>query len=185
MPRSRQFKVNHKFWLGYCFIFLSFTFLPPANAYTLKTCGNVGQIAVPVIALLATLSHRDAKGTLQLAEAYGTAMGTTFILKPTVNRKRPDGGNWSFPSGHSASAFASASFLDRRYGRAYGIPTYLAAIVVGYSRVAAKRHFATDVMAGAAIGIGANFIFTTPFKKLSLLPLVDREQTGIQAHVSW
>lgn len=154
-------------------------------AYTFETYGNVGQLAVPIAALLATISHHDLKGTLQLTEAYSLAMGTTFLIKPAINRRRPDGGSWSFPSGHSASAFAGAAFLDRRYGLAYGIPAYFVAATVGYSRVVAKRHYFSDVLGGAAIGIGANLLLTSRFNCMTISPVVTNDQVGIQAHIAW
>ena len=46
-------------------------------------------------------------------------------LKYTVRRERPDGSNnKSFPSGHSASAFATATVLHRHYGWKIGVPAY-------------------------------------------------------------
>jgi membrane-associated phospholipid phosphatase len=74
-------------------------------------------------------------------------------LKLTVNRTRPDGDSWSFPSGHSSGTFANATVLQRHFGWKAGAPAYAFATYVAASRLSARRHFASDVIFGAAIGI--------------------------------
>ena len=76
-------------------------------------------------------------------------------IKIAAQRTRPDGTTLSFPSGHSASAFATASVLQSELGWKVGIPAYGAAAWVAASRVHAKRHYLSDVIAGATIGIMA------------------------------
>jgi membrane-associated phospholipid phosphatase len=164
---------------------LTYFAAPATNASALETFGDIGQLAMPIAALLATINHDDSRGSLQLGEAFALSMGTTFLLKPIINRKRPNGSHWSFPSGHTTSAFASASFLDRRYGLKYGVPAYLMAAAVGYSRVEAKHHYTSDVIAGAAIGIGANLLFTSRFKSVSVSPYAWKDEVGLQAQVRW
>jgi membrane-associated phospholipid phosphatase len=131
-----------------------------APADTIETLGSIGAIALPASGLLAAAIHRDGQGALQLAEAYGTTMAIVYILKPIIDRQRPDGGSQSFPSGHAASAFAGAAFLQRRYGWPCGVPAYAVATFVAYSRVEAKRHWTSDVVAGGVIGIAGNVVFT-------------------------
>jgi hypothetical protein len=63
-----------------------------APADTIETLGSIGAIALPASGLVVAAAHRDKRGGLQLAEAYGTAMAIVSILKPAVNRQRPDGG---------------------------------------------------------------------------------------------
>lgn len=132
----------------------------PAFADGIERAGDVGAIALPLTALAGTAVTKDGQGIRQLAEAYASTMLVVLVLKPTIDRRRPDGGHQSFPSGHSASAFAGAAFLQRRYGWAYGVPAYAAASFVAYSRVEAKRHYTSDVVAGGALGIAANVLFT-------------------------
>lgn len=145
----------------------------------IETTGNIGQLAIPIAALITTLVRRDYQGSWQLGKAYGATIAAVYILKPIVNRKRPDGGSWSFPSGHTASAFAGAAFFQRRYGWEYGIPAYIFAGFVGYSRVYAKRHWTTDVLAGAALGIAANFIFTKPYHHVAISPYIGKDSAGL------
>ena len=113
-------------------------------------------------------------------EDTGFSMGAaelgTFIvstaLKIAVDRKRP----WqslrdvkgpdataevgrSFPSNHSSLSFAIATTLSYRYPKPYVyIPAFLWAALVGYGRIYLGVHYPSDVLAGAAIGIGATVI---------------------------
>lgn len=88
------------------------------------------------------------------AQVLSQAMVQT--VKFTVRRERPDGSNrQSFPSGHSASAFATATVLHRHYGWKLGVPAYLAGSYVALARMAWNRHHATDVVMGAGFGIAS------------------------------
>ena len=76
--------------------------------------------------------------------------------KFAVGRQRPDASNsHSFPSGHSASAFATATVLQQHYGWKAGIPAYAFAGFVATSRMASSRHYLSDVLVGAGVGIAA------------------------------
>ncbi len=79
----------------------------------------------------------------------------TIGLKQVVRRDRPEGTGFSFPSGHTATAFASATVLQRRFGWKAGIPAYGIATYVAASRVEMQRHYLSDVAFGAALGIVA------------------------------
>jgi membrane-associated phospholipid phosphatase len=77
-------------------------------------------------------------------------------VKFTVQRERPDGSNsQSFPSGHAASAFSTASVLNRHYGWKVGVPAYAFGSYVALARMAWNRHHATDVVMGAGLGIAS------------------------------
>jgi membrane-associated phospholipid phosphatase len=155
----------------------------PADA--LETAGSVGAILLPVGAAGGAILAHDHRGLGQLAAAYASSMAVVYVLKPLVDRTRPDGGHQSFPSGHAASAFAGAAFLQRRYGWRLGVPSYLIASFVGYSRVEAKRHYTSDVVAGAAIGIAANFVFTHPRQHVSVTFDAGRGHAGSAVTVTW
>ena len=78
------------------------------------------------------------------------------VLKRAVGRARPDGerrrSNSSFPSSHAANAFALAWILGARWRR--GIPVFFAlALLIAFSRIYLNRHFLSDVVAGALIGL--------------------------------
>lgn len=76
--------------------------------------------------------------------------------KYSIGRDRPDlSNNHSLPSGHTASAFATAAVLQRHLGWKAGAPAYAFAAYVGASRMAANRHYLSDVVLGAGVGIAA------------------------------
>jgi hypothetical protein len=81
----------------------------------------------------------------------------TFSLKRITAVPRPDTKELtSFPSGHTAQAFAAATFMAREYGHKniwYSIGAYTVATGVGAMRVMNNRHWISDVMVGAGIGI--------------------------------
>jgi len=131
--------------------------------------GDILQFALPVGAGLTTLFVKDKEGFWQLVKSYGTTIAVTFGVKYLINKPRPEGATdgHAFPSGHTASAFSGASFIQRRYGWTYGAPAYALAGFVAYSRVEGynDRHDGWDVLAGAIVGIGSTYIFTTPYQR--------------------
>jgi hypothetical protein len=150
-----------------------------------QRAGDVGAILLPVGAATGALIAKDHQGLGQLAKAYVATMAVVFTLKPLVDRTRPDGGSQSFPSGHAGSAFAGAAFLQMRYGWRWGIPAYAVAAFVAYSRVESKRHYTSDVVAGAALGIGANLIFTRPRDHVSVSFDAGRGHAAASVSCSW
>jgi membrane-associated phospholipid phosphatase len=83
------------------------------------------------------------------------AAAVTNALKYTIREPRPNGGDdLSFPSGHATTAFAFAAVVGAEHGVWYGIPAYMLAAFVGYSRINDNVHRLHDVTAGATIGIG-------------------------------
>ena len=84
------------------------------------------------------------------------SQGYVQVLKYSVGRERPDGSdNRSFPSGHSASAFATAGVLQHHYGWKVGVPATLVAGYVATARVHDNKHYLSDVIFGGAMGIAA------------------------------
>ena len=105
----------------------------------------------------------DYEGMTQLAYTFGLSIFLTEFLKRSLDKERPDGGDEgkSFPSGHTSTAFAGASYWDHRYGYRFGIPAYITASIVGLSRVNKHAHRVSEVVAGALIGYGSGWLFTT------------------------
>jgi len=101
----------------------------------------------------ATGSQRLAQVGAELVRAQFVAQGVTQTIKFSAPRTRPDGTALSFPSGHTASSFATATVLQREFGWKVGVPAYVGAAWVGASRVQAQRHYLSDVVAGATVGI--------------------------------
>jgi hypothetical protein len=93
--------------------------------------------------------------------------GMTQGIKFAVGRTRPDGSRYSFPSGHTSSSFATATVLQRHFGWRAGIPAYGLAAFVGGSRLQQNRHYLSDVIFGAAIGVVAGRATTVGHGKAS------------------
>lgn len=83
-------------------------------------------------------------------------LGTVYILKKAINETRPDGTQYSFPSGHTANAFAGATLLAIEYGQNHKWVPYAAYAVaggVGVMRMVNNKHYISDVLFGAGLGI--------------------------------
>lgn len=77
----------------------------------------------------------------------------TGTLKVTTNRTRPNGGDFSFPSGHASATFTSAAVLETHYGWKVGLPAYAISGFVAWCRVRSQDHWVSDTAAGATLGI--------------------------------
>lgn len=147
--------------------------------------GDALLVAMPLATLTSVLVMQDWQGLKQAAFSTAATLGTTYLLKYTVRKERPDGSNsLSFPSGHTSIMFANAAFVQRRYGWKWGAPAYALATYVGWSRTYARKHDWWDVAAGAAIGAGCSYIFTRPFARehnLSIVPVSNGTHFGLAA----
>ncbi|MBU0512176.1 MAG: phosphatase PAP2 family protein [Chloroflexi bacterium] len=130
----------------------------------IQTAGEVLTYFLQATAAALTLGHKDGPGALQLVESAGVTFGVTLALKYSIHAERPNGGEQSFPSGHTSVSFSAAEFMRKRYGWVYGVPAYAAASFVAYSRVESRQHYSQDVLAGAGIGILTSYLFTKPYK---------------------
>jgi membrane-associated phospholipid phosphatase len=81
----------------------------------------------------------------------------TFGVKYAVRRDRPDGTCCSFPSAHASVTFASASVLERHFGYRSAWPTFVIASYVAASRLTDNKHFLSDVVFGAALGMASGW----------------------------
>lgn len=94
---------------------------------------------------------------LDLVRAELLQEGLVQVIKVSVNRTRPNGQKYSFPSGHAAATFAFASVIERHLGARLAWPTILIATYVGTSRLHDNVHFLSDVVFGAALGTAAGW----------------------------
>lgn len=118
---------------------------------------------VPAAVLLglktAGVKGRSSWGRMLVSDAFSAAImgGVVKGLKHTTNVMRPDSAdNHSFPSCHTATAFMTATMLTKEYGHKspwIGIGAYTAASATGIMRVVNNKHWLSDVMTGAGIGI--------------------------------
>ena len=92
-----------------------------------------------------------------LLRAQIVASTLTYGLKLAVRRDRPTGECCSFPSGHASVTFATASVLERHFGYRGAWPTWVIAGYVATSRLTDNRHFASDVLFGAALGVASGW----------------------------
>jgi membrane-associated phospholipid phosphatase len=120
----------------------------------------IGSARVQLGGALATYTLGRLTGRTRVAEvgadlfrAQVVAQALTAGVKLSVRRNRPDGSEFSFPSGHTSTTFASATVLQRHFGWKVGVPAYAVASYVAASRIQVKRHFLSDVAFGAALGV--------------------------------
>jgi membrane-associated phospholipid phosphatase len=107
------------------------------------------------IYVLGRVSHRPGLGVAgaDLVDAQIVNAVLTQGIKAATHRTRPNGGVRSFPSGHTSAAFATAEVIREHYGWKWGGPLYALGGYVSVSRMVDNKHWASDVVFGAAIGI--------------------------------
>lgn len=114
--------------------------------------------AVPLLKACGVESQHSWRDLVSLS-AGTFLLGTAIVqgLKYGIGQQRPYGDVYtSFPSGHTADAFMGAEILRREYGKEYpgiAIAGYAAATATGLLRIYNNRHWASDVLSGAGIGI--------------------------------
>lgn len=158
-------------------------YVPAASVYALEAFGVKGKNNVKDKSII-------------LATSFLLMTATVTGLKSITKVERPDGtSNNSFPSGHTATAFMGAEFLYQEYKDVsvwYGVSGYAVATFTGAFRMYNNRHWFTDVVAGAGIGIlsvkAGYWLFPTvnklfasksnPNKKSAFVPYYDGKQVG-------
>ena len=120
-------------------------FFGPAMVVGLKLGGYEGRSDWPRLLASAAMS-------------YGIMAGLVNGIKYSAKEMRPDGSTAnSWPSGHTATAFVGATLLHKEYGLTrspwWSVAGYGVATATGVMRVLNNRHWISDVMSGAGIGI--------------------------------
>ncbi len=120
-------------------------------------------IAVLGIGIIQKDSSLKSKGIF-MVEAFCVNAFTTTALKLAFKRDRPfvtypfldkqaEAGSYSFPSGHTSTAFTIATSLSMAFPKWYVVvPSYVYACAAGYSRMHLGVHYPSDVLAGAIVG---------------------------------
>ncbi len=127
---------------------------------------------------------------MDMLEAQLLTEGIVELTKVAVRRDRPvnpDGSHYpgySFPSGHSAVTFATATVFQQHFGWKAAVPTYALATYVATSRLHDNRHFASDVVFGAAVGVVVGRSVTWHGRndyRITLVPMGE----GLGAIITW
>jgi membrane-associated phospholipid phosphatase len=155
--------------------------------------------AVPIAAVYG-LNFLGVKGkndftnrTLLLMKSELIILALTVPLKELTHVTRPDNSNdKSFPSAHTAHAFAAATFMAKEFNHKsiwYGVGAYTLATGVGVMRMLNNRHWMSDVLAGAGIGIlSTNIAYLTHqhrFGKKSNLTIIPTYSSGPGIYVCY
>ena len=134
---------------------------------------NFVVVGIPVtIGIVGLIEHDDKlfNSACQIVAANAINYGATMALKYSVNRQRPFQtypdirnksfeGSPSFPSGHTSSAFATATSLSLNYPQWYVVvPSYLWAGTVAYSRMYLGVHYPSDLLGGMIVGAGSAYL---------------------------
>lgn len=123
----------------------------------------------------------------------------THGLKRVAKKKRPNGSPNSFPSGHTTFAFTNAAVLYNEFEDSSPILAYSGyafATITGAFRMINNKHWLSDVLVGAGVGILATelvYYFEplknfNPFKKvkgMSVVPLIDDKHYGFYAQITF
>lgn len=140
---------------------------------TVSDINNPVSIAVPASVWLTGMITHDndlKKKALYLTESFAVSTAVTWAMKVSINRSRPFVNNsslvpevyirhYSFPSGHTSEAFATATSLSLAFPKWYVIaPAYTFATLVGYSRMYLGVHYPSDVITGALVGSGSAWL---------------------------
>lgn len=134
----------------------------------ITSLGNSGMIWIIITAVLLIPKQTRKTGWLSACALLASLLINNILLKNLVARVRPyyavEGllplvrkpREFSFPSGHAGSSFASAWVLYRRLPKKYGVPALVLAILIAFSRLYVGVHYPTDVLAGVITGIGCS-----------------------------
>ncbi len=154
---------------------------------TVEEIGHYTQLGMPLSALGLSIAKGDTEGMVQLVKSFAMETAIVVVLKRSIDRTRPNGRRFSFPSGHTAVSFMSSTYIWKRYGWEYGLPSTALAAFVGYSRFGVEDpvHFFSDVVAGCIIGVGSSWIFTKRMEsKVKLDVIGDMSYLGVKLKIN-
>lgn len=137
-----------------------------------NTSGYIDAGVPVVLAGIALIKNNDVllKKSIYIGVSAGINLAATLAVKNTVRRKRPyvsypeiiayeNLSSKSFPSGHTSSAFNTATSVTLSFPEWYvAVPSYVWAVSVGYSRMNLGVHYPSDVLCGAILGSFSAFL---------------------------
>ncbi|MEI8633846.1 phosphatase PAP2 family protein [Vibrio sp. PP-XX7] len=155
-----------------------------SNSDDWSTISSIGTDSLVVAALGLPVLEGDIGGFSDAGLSILGASAMAGVGKYLIDAERPDqSDDNSFPSNHTANAFAAATNLHLRYGWTVGLPAYGVATLVGIGRAQANKHHWSDVVAGATVGTLSGWYFTT--EHFQLLPWASRNGLGFNISTSW
>jgi membrane-associated phospholipid phosphatase len=120
---------------------------------------------LPMAGYVTSLLAKDYRGFAYMGIHNVVSSSIIASLKEGVGQRRPgDQSDKSFPSGHTNTAFLGAAFMQQRYGPRWGIPSYISAIAVAYTRVYGNKHYVNDTIAGASIAMMSAWAIVPPYE---------------------
>lgn len=127
---------------------------------TLSVLGNA-EVQIAGIGLMYGYAYHNRNSELMdftrlLVRSYTLTGLSTLAIKGIANTDRPtdtwNNGNYGFPSAHVSLSFAFAATVEEYYGPRAGIPAYITASLIGWSRLDERDHDLSDVVFGAVLG---------------------------------
>ena len=136
----------------------------------ITTLGNAGILWI-ILTILLLIPQKTRKiGVISACALLASLLVNNILVKNLVARARPyytiEGlipivskpTEFSFPSGHAASSFASAGVCYRKLPKQYGILAIVIAVLISLSRLYVGVHYPTDVLAGIVSGVGCSYL---------------------------
>jgi hypothetical protein len=139
-----------------------------ANSEMISNYGEIVALSLPAVFFLSGKmfawnskeSEKIKKVSTELVQTMAMTISTTYALKFSVSRERPNHeDDYSFPSAHTSEAFAAATTIALNYPWYVGVPSLAAAGVIGMSRFDLEKHYLSDVVVGAGIGAFYSTLF--------------------------
>ena len=156
---------------------LRFDFLTPILKF-LTMLGDHGMLWIGIALLLILIKRTRPIGATAGASLAINALLVNVFLKNIVARTRPyevihgltslvgEQSDFSFPSGHTSSAFSVAVVMFMLMPKKYGVPALIVATLIAYSRLYVGVHYPSDIIGGLIIGILVAVICVAIYKKI-------------------
>lgn len=145
------------------------------QAYTVLN--NLGMLTIGIILIFVIVKELREVGMAMALSLGIQVICNNVLLKPLVARIRPyefsnqvvllvrEADDFSFPSGHTGSAFAIAVVAYLMLPKKYGVLALIMAILMGFSRLYVGIHYPTDVLGGALLGSATSYVSYFVFRK--------------------
>jgi len=180
----RSYFINRLYSAAILVMFVLHTGTTAAGSSDRQATGDIITGLLPLAAFGTAFFKGDIEGEKQwlrdtvINEVLNTSLTRAF--NNTSLGERPNGGPYSFPSGHAMFVFAQAGFLQERYGWSYGAPALVLATAVSYIRVDIDKHHWRDVIVGGVLGYGVALLTVTPLNAIHLAPIIGPDWLGIR-----